>query len=607
MAREGSPQAPPSRSAVKALRRVVPWVHEEPGIVPGSLSHETSGDHGVQDELSEEASTAAAMSAVAASIAASVAWNRPPLQPRQRPAPDAAAPAPDAPSPALDVAAVRATPWQMIAGFPPDVDGLLELAELQERRATFTGESIVDVVLRFARLGTAEMSRELAERQPEIGSVGERQRLLNTLGRITHQLHGAMASLLDPTLEARLAGLAGDNLLAFVSTFPRSEEAAVSAIESVSIESVVNAIFHDAPGLERLRDRLVATSLGWLTDSQVNELRTLACLTLACVLDSGLSETGALASLQAYRQLCEAALLLPPLPPSRECSAWLKKSKFATEAGTGAAVVIVSQPRFHLWNRMPPALRFLPAIMGAGLPLSVIGECCAAARRTLTRGEIGILHSNHKAWSQALEMGMEWVLIFEDDAVLVPPAGGTTPADNGGSGEVTCQAMRSFLSRLPMLIDAATMHDPEWQLLVLTPVNVPYDFFRETPARCIPLTLSSTQLIRKPVELKPPSPCNGSGGMHGGWQRCPPTYHAFAWVYRRPLMQKLVDAFVARQPCLEPLDIWVWEVMAQEGMLGKALCPRSPIVDKRGLASIKDSQDDPSFLRWVYEQRGYGK
>ena len=54
---------------------------------------------------------------------------------------------------------------------------------------------------------------------------------------------------------------------------------------------------------------------------------------------------------------------------------------------------------------------------------------------------------------------------------------------------------------------------------------------------------------------------------------CGPTFHAFGWVYRAPLMRKLLSSFKKRKPLLNPLDVWVWEVMAAQGMLGCALSP----------------------------------
>ena len=61
--------------------------------------------------------------------------------------------------------------------------------------------------------------------------------------------------------------------------------------------------------------------------------------------------------------------------------------------------MILSPPRKHLWQNLPPALGVLPAVMGRELRDEKIDEVQLAARRTLTRGEIGILHSNAHACS----------------------------------------------------------------------------------------------------------------------------------------------------------------------------------------------------------------
>ena len=44
-------------------------------------------------------------------------------------------------------------------------------------------------------------------------------------------------------------------------------------------------------------------------------------------------------------------------------------------------------------------------------------------------------------------------------------------------------------------------------------------------------------------------------------------------------MRKLVKAFEAKSPLLNPLDVWVWEVMAKAEMLGGALAPTTVLVD----------------------------
>ena len=50
-------------------------------------------------------------------------------------------------------------------------------------------------------------------------------------------------------------------------------------------------------------------------------------------------------------------------------------------------------------------------------------------------------------------------------------------------------------NRLSALIDAATRHSPDWQLLVLTPVNEPWDFFTNTPNFCMPHLLERPRSV----------------------------------------------------------------------------------------------------------------
>ena len=54
-----------------------------------------------------------------------------------------------------------------------------------------------------------------------------------------------------------------------------------------------------------------------------------------------------------------------------------------------------------------------------------------------------------------------------------------------------------------------------------------------------------------------------------------------------PLVEKLIDAFERHSPPLNPLGVWVWEVMAANDMLGKALAPSSQLVTDRSIQSIK--------------------
>ena len=41
-------------------------------------------------------------------------------------------------------------------------------------------------------------------------------------------------------------------------------------------------------------------------------------------------------------------------------------------------------------------------------------------------------------------------------------------------------------------------------------------------------------------------------------------------------MNALVRALRRRSPPLNPLDVWIWEVMAERDMLGQALAPTGP-------------------------------
>ena len=73
----------------------------------------------------------------------------------------------------------------------------------------------------------------------------------------------------------------------------------------------------------------------------------------------------------------------------------------------------------------------------------------------LTRGELGILKSNQKAWQHALKQEWDWALILEDDATFTGISHGVSSAS----------AAAEFLPRLPQIVRAATQASPDWQLL----------------------------------------------------------------------------------------------------------------------------------------------
>ena len=59
-------------------------------------------------------------------------------------------------------------------------------------------------------------------------------------------------------------------------------------------------------------------------------------------------------------------------------------------------------------------------------------------------------------------------------------------------------------------------------------------------------------------------------------------------------MRRLVNAHKAQSPPLNPLDCWVWEVMADGEMLGQALALKAPLVGTNetpgGRSSVRETQ-----------------
>ena len=230
----------------------------------------------------------------------------------------------------------------------------------------------------------------------------------------------------------------------------------------------------------------------------------------------------------------------------------------------GGAQLILSAARRALWPTLPPALRVVDAVMGVDLPPETRDAMQAAARRhsganpdALSPSELGILLSNERAWKHALAAGWEWTLILEDDS--------RAQLDGG---------VDQLLAMLPDLIDAAAAVDPDWSLLVLSPWGLENFYAMVEPSR-IPLLVGAERFGTGGREVPPLPAWTRRPTVLGrsGWRRVGPTFHAFGWVYRAPLMELLVEGLRARSPPLNPLDVWVWEVMALHGLLGRALSP----------------------------------
>ena len=233
----------------------------------------------------------------------------------------------------------------------------------------------------------------------------------------------------------------------------------------------------------------------------------------------------------------------------------------------GGAQLILSAARAHLWPFPPPTLRAQRAVMGAEMGAAELRAVNGWARRPLSAGEVGILASNRACWQHALDAGWEWSLVLEDDAAV---------SLSGGALQL--------LAMLPELVAAAQQAEPEWQLLCLTPHGLEpfYDM-------CTPEHIPSLYGEAAPSWARKPKTLGDSG-----WRRVGPTFHAFGWIYRAPLMKQLVGAWKSQAPPLNPLDVWVWEVMATNGVLGKALAPLAPLVGTRdtpgGATSLREQQ-----------------
>ena len=177
-------------------------------------------------------------------------------------------------------------------------------------------------------------------------------------------------------------------------------------------------------------------------------------------------------------------------------------------------------------------------------------------------GELGILRSNEACWAHAVAAGWEWSLVLEDDAKVELPGGAL-----------------QLLPLLPLIVASAAAADKEWQLICLTPWGL--EPFYEL---CEPEHIPSLVGTKAPAWARKPKLIGETG-----WKRVGPTFHAFGWIYRRPLMEALLDGLQERSPPLNPLDVWVWEVMAEKDMLWRALAPTTPLVGTRTAPGGGDS------------------
>lgn len=290
--------------------------------------------------------------------------------------------------------------------------------------------------------------------------------------------------------------------------------------------------------------------LGWLSADQKQRARGYALT----IWKRGVED------LDAYeRRFCEGLELLAT---GSHNAPWHKRP-----LGNGGAQLILSQARAHKWAFIPATLRVQAAVMGGRLAQDDIDEVRGWSRRPMQPGEVGIVKSNEACWRHALEQGWEWSLVLEDDC-RVELAGGPL----------------QLLALLQELVASAAEQEPEWQLLLLTPHGLE-PFYDLCQPDHIPNLIGDAcpAWARKPKRLG-----------DSGWKRVGPTFHAFGWIYRRSLMNKLCDAMEAKAPPLNPLDVWVWEVMAANEMLGKALATRVPLVMTNdmpgGLGSVREAQ-----------------
>ena len=425
----------------------------------------------------------------------------------------------------------------------------LKAAERESRDGLMTTELNDKQLFRQEKVkyaGKLEMLRALL---PAVGSTEEAKLVGETASR------DKLETLLEAVAAKGWANLSGEKQMLFSAVWSAAQpRLGASAIRDGRDAGVFpprdeERIFGQNLPLA-LMSRAFPERFGWLSAAQKQRARGLALT----IWQRGVEDLD-----HGERRFCEGIELLST---SANTAPWHRGT-----LGAGGAQLILSHTRMHRWSFIPQTLRVQTAVMGGEMPAAQLEHINAHARRTLSPGEIGVVHSNLACWQHALESGWEWTLVLEDDCKV---------ALDGGPLQL--------LALLPELIASAAAQEEQWQLLCLSPHGIEpfYDM-------CDPEHIPNLHGDACPAWARKPRALGDSG-----WQRVGPTFHAFGWVYRAPLMRKLVAGVSEQQPPLNPLDVWVWEVMAANEMLGCALALKQALVGTSetpgGAGSVREAQ-----------------
>ena len=426
----------------------------------------------------------------------------------------------------------------------------LKVAERESREGLMTTELNHKQLFKQEKLSYAAKLAMLKKLLPEPGSKEEVKMVTETASR------DKVDALLETVAARGWTNLSGEQQMMFSAVW----SAAQPRLGATAVRDGRDAGVYPPRDEERIFGQNLPQALmskpfpdryNWLTAGQKQKARGLALT----IWQRGVEDLD-----QEERRLCEGLELLAMGPHT---SAWHKRP-----LGEGGAQLILSHSRMHKWSFIPPSLRIQKAVMGSEMGRRELERINSWARRPMSPGEIGIVSSNVECWEHALDCGWEWTLVLEDDCKIGLPGGAL-----------------QLLSLLPLIVNSANDNSAnDWQLLCLSPHGLEpfYDL-------CEPSHIPGLFGAAMPSWARRPKRLGDSG-----WKRVGPSFHAFGWIYRAPLMKKLVHAFRQKAPPLNPVDVWVWEVMAEHGMLGAALSLVEPLVGTNdtpgGEGSVREAQ-----------------
>lgn len=207
--------------------------------------------------------------------------------------------------------------------------------------------------------------------------------------------------------------------------------------------------------------------------------------------------------------------------------------------GHGGAVGMVQDGEDVRW--WPKAARVLMSSGSVGADRLRSAGAMEHSVRPLTATELTVLEDYRRAWLFANQSGWEWVMLIK--------------------GSFVRKQVIDMIFMAPAIVQAAAARDADWRLIVLSKVSTERFFRVCTPGHVTKLREATFPPFRRPA------------GTRGGWDHVAPTLGLELAVYRRALYEAMLGALERLRPPLNPVDVWTWQVLQEEGGLAHALAP----------------------------------